>query len=288
MKCLIRSERELVRQGALSDRRRFRFSHWALTMRRKSISVSDVRQKVSKAEWDQRVDLAACYRLVAMHGWDDLIFTHISARVPGPGHHFLLNPYGMTFEEITASSLVKIDLEGRKVMESSYDINPAGFTIHSAIHAARKNAICVLHTHSLNGTAVSAQEDGILPISQKSTFVLASLAYHNYEGLALNEDEKPRLVRDLGDKHFLMLRNHGLITVGETVADAFLYMYQFEATCTIQLRAKACGGKVILIDPDVLAGADVRLKQVLKGMGGALTWPAMLRRLDRLDPTYRS
>src|ERR1700741_2993730 len=168
------------------------------------MSDSTVRSQVSDAEWQQRVDLAACYRLIAMYGWDDLVFTHVSARVPGPEHHFLINPYGMLFEEITASSLVKIDLTGKKVMESPYEINPAGFTIHSAIHAAREDATCVLHVHSQNGAAVSGQKDGLLPISQQSIFVLSSLAYHDYEGVALRADEKPRLVRDLGGKNYFM------------------------------------------------------------------------------------
>ena len=174
----------------------------------------NVRDQVSNDEWDARVNLAAAYRLVALYGWDDLVFTHISARVPGSEHHFLINPYGWMFEEINASSLVKVDLEARKVMPSPYDINPAGFTIHSAVHAAREDALCVMHIHSPNGVAVSAQKNGLLPISQQSLFVLSSLAYHDYEGIALNEEEKPRLVRDLGDKNFLMLRNHGLLTVG--------------------------------------------------------------------------
>lgn len=244
------------------------------------------RPGMAKEEWAQRVALAACYRLVAMYGWDDLIFTHISARVPGPDHHFLINPYGMSFGEITASSLVKIDLHGRKVVDSAHDINPAGFVIHSAVHAARKDAACVLHTHSLNGTAVSAREEGLLPISQKSTFVLASLAYHDYEGLAIDEGEKARLVRDLGDKHFLMLRNHGLITVGASVADAFLYMYQFEAACSIQVRAQSAPGKLVMIKQDVLATVEGRLKDVMRGTGGALVWPSLLRTLDRVSPGY--
>src|SRR3569832_144993 len=185
--------------------------------------MNDVKSQVGEKEWKHRVDLAACYRLVAHYGWDDLIFTHNSARLPGPDHHFLINPYGMTFDEVTASSLVKIDLEGRKLMESTYEINPAGFTIHSAIHAARDDARCVLHVHSLNGIAVSAQKGGVLPISQQSTFVLSSLAYHDYEGVALRDEEKPRRVRDLGDECFLMLRNHGLITVADNVPDAFLF-----------------------------------------------------------------
>jgi ribulose-5-phosphate 4-epimerase/fuculose-1-phosphate aldolase len=155
-------------------------------------SASEIRSQVSDAEWRQRVDLAACYRLVAMFGWDDLIFTHISARVPGPEHHFLINPYGFMFDEITASSLVKVDVQGNKLDDTPYDINPAGFIIHSAVHAAREDAICVLHLHSVNGVAVSAQEAGVLPLSQHSIFVLSSLAYHDYEGVALVDDEKPR------------------------------------------------------------------------------------------------
>jgi len=242
----------------------------------------------SEGEWEQRVNLAACYRLVALYHWDDLIFTHISARVPGPEHHFLINPYGMLFDEITASSLVKVDLAGVKVTDSPYDINPAGFTIHSAIHAVRDDAMCVVHVHSLNGVAVSAQKDGVLPISQQSMFVLASLGYHDYEGVALNDAEKPRLVRDLGDKNFLMLRNHGLLTVADNIPDAFLFMYLFEATCTIQLRAQAGDSGLIPIDPRIIAGAQAQAKQVTKGAGGSLAWPALLRRLDRIDPSYRS
>lgn len=250
-------------------------------------STSTVRSVVTEAEWEQRVNLAACYRLVALFGWDDLIFTHISARAPGPEHHFLINPYGMLFSEITASGLVKVDLEGRKVMGSLHEINPAGFTIHSAIHAAREDAQCVLHVHSVNGVAVSAQACGMLPISQHSIFVLSSLAYHDYEGLALNEDEKPRLVRDLGDKRFLMLRNHGLLTVGESVAEAFVSMYLFETSCMIQVRAQA-GGELIQFSPRIVDGAQEQWKQVTKGAGGGLAWPALLRKLDTLDPSFRS
>ena len=246
-----------------------------------------VKAAVSEAEWALRVDLAACYRLVAHYGWDDLIFTHISARLPGPDHHFLINPYGMTFDEVTASSLVKIDLEGRKLMESPYEINPAGFTIHSAIHAARDDAKCVLHTHSLNGVAVSATRGGVLAISQQSIFILASLGYHDYEGVALHDGEKPRLVRDLGDKTFLMLRNHGLLTVGGSVADAFLAMYLFEAACAIQVRAQSASDDLIPVDPKIVAGATMAAKQVTRSAGGALAWPGLLRRLDRIDPSYR-
>jgi ribulose-5-phosphate 4-epimerase/fuculose-1-phosphate aldolase len=252
------------------------------------MSTVDVKAQVSEVEWRHRVDLAACYRLVAHFGWDDLVFTHISARLPGPEHHFLINPYGMTFDEITASSLVKIDLDGRKLMDSPFEINPAGFTIHSAIHAAREDARCVLHTHSVNGVAVSATRDGVLPLSQQSTFVLASLAYHDYEGVALNEDEKPRLVRDLGDKTYLMLRNHGLLTVGPTIPDAFLAMYLFEATCMIQLRAQSAGAELVRVDERVVAGATAAAKQVTRGGGGGLAWPGLLRKLDRIDGGYKS
>ena len=249
---------------------------------------SSVRANVSEAEWEQRVDLAACYRLVAHYHWDDLIFTHISARVPGPEHHFLINPYGMLFEEINASSLVKVDLNGQTVMPGPpSEINPAGFTIHSAVHAAREDAKCVLHLHSLNGVAVGAQKGGVLPISQQSIFVLSSLGYHNYEGVALNEAVKPRLVADLGDKSFLMLRNHGLLTVADNIPDAFVFMYIFEAACTIQVRALAGGGELIPIDPRIIAGAQAQAKQVTRGAGGGLAWAGLLRMLDRRDRTYR-
>ena len=249
--------------------------------------MNDVKSQVGEEEWKLRVDLAACYRLVALYGWDDLIFTHISARLPGTDHHFLINPYGMTFDEVTASSLVKIDLEGRKLMDSPYEINPAGFTIHSAIHAAREDAKCVLHTHSLNGVAVSATKQGVLPISQQSVFVLASLGYHDYEGVALHEGEKPRLVRDLGDKSFLMLRNHGILTVGATISDAFLLMYLFESACTIQIRAQSTHGELITVDPKIVAGATMMAKQVTRSAGGGLAWPGLLRKLDRIDRSYR-
>ena len=248
---------------------------------------SSPRHSVSSDEWAARVNLAAAYRLTALFGWDDLIFTHISARVPGPGHHFLINPYGMMFEEITASSLVKVDLQGRKIGASPYDINPAGFTIHSAVHASRPDALCVMHTHSINGVAVSAQEEGLLPISQQSLFVLSGLGYHDYEGVALNEEEKPRLVRDLGSNTFLMLRNHGLLTVGASPADAWVAMYTFEAACMIQVRAQAGGGKLVPIPSPILAGIRLQAEQVTRGAGGgALAWPGLLRRLERRSPGF--
>jgi len=249
--------------------------------------ATDVRSLVSEEEWAQRVDLAACYRLIARFGWDDLIFTHVSARVPGPDHHFLINPYGLLFEEVTASNLVKVDLAGRKVLPSPHEVNPAGFVIHSAIHAARDDAHCVLHVHSINGVAVSAKESGMRPVSQHSIFVLSSLAYHDYEGVALEEDEKPRLVRDLGDRKFLMLRNHGLLTVGESVADAFMAMYLFETSCMIQVRAEGGSAPVREIGDAIVAGGQAQWRQVTRGIGGGLAWPALLRRLDRTDAGYR-
>ncbi len=252
------------------------------------LSIPSMKERVSAEEWQARIDLAACYRLVADFGWSDLIFTHITARVPGTENQFLINPYGMMFDEITASSLVKIDLDGNKVDDSPFPVNPAGFTIHSAIHAVRHDAQCVLHVHSVNGVAVSAQREGLLPLSQQSIFVLSSLAYHDYEGVALNADEKPRLVADLGDKNYLMLRNHGLLTLGKTVADAFLNMYIFESACMIQVRAQAGGGELVRIPEAIILGAQQQARSVTKAQGGMLAWPGLLRRLDRRDPSYRT
>ena len=234
-----------------------------------------------------RTDLAACYRLMALYGWDDLVFTHISARVPGPEHAFLINPYGMLFEEITASSLLKVDADGALLEPSDYPVNPAGFVIHSAIHAAREDVSCVLHSHTPAGIAVGAQPGGLLPISQQATIAVASLGYHNYEGIALLDAEKPRLVNDLGTKSSLILRNHGLLTVGATIADAFLYMYNLQKSCEIQVLAQAGGGELISVHPAILAGVEANIELVLKGMGGNIAWPALLRRLDRIDPSYR-
>ncbi len=252
-------------------------------------TIPSVKDRVSPEEWQTRIDLAACYRLVAQYGWDDLVFTHITAKIPGVENQFLINPYGLMFEEITASSLVKIDQYGVKLdTDNPYPINPAGFVIHSAIHAARADAKCVLHCHTPNGIAVSAQKNGLLPISQQSIFVLAGLAYHSYEGVALNDAEKPRLVRDLGDKNFFMLRNHGLLTVAETIADAFLFMYLFESTCMIQVRAQAGGGELTMVPQAILDGAMAQAKAVTRGLGGGLAWPGLLRKLDRTDDSYKN
>jgi len=247
-----------------------------------------VQDRVSPEEWQARVDLAAMYRLTALYGWDDLVFTHISMRVPGEEHHFLINPYGLLFEEVTASNLVKIDLNGQIVMETPYRINPAGFTIHSAIHAAREDARCVFHTHTPHGIAVAAQAEGLLPLSQQSLFALASLGYHAYEGVVLSEDEKPRLVADLGNKQILILRNHGLLTVGQTAAEAFLLMYVVESACRIQVLAQSGGRPLVMIPEPILQGIRAQAEQVTLGLGAELVWPALLRKLDRLDPSYRN
>jgi ribulose-5-phosphate 4-epimerase/fuculose-1-phosphate aldolase len=216
-----------------------------------------------------------------------LIFTHISARIPDAEHHFLLNPYGMMFEEVTASSLVKIDLEGNKVMDSPYFINPAGFTIHSAVHEARADALCVMHLHTRHGIAVSAQKEGLLPLSQQAMFALASLAYHDYEGLALDGEEKPRLVADLSDKKFMILRNHGLLTTGTTAAEAFLSMFLLERACEIQILAQSGNGALSLIPDPIVDRVASQMSAVTVGQGAALTWPGLLRKLDRIDSSYR-
>jgi ribulose-5-phosphate 4-epimerase/fuculose-1-phosphate aldolase len=250
------------------------------------MSSQSLKDQVSPEEWQLRVDLAACYRLVAAYGWSDLIFTHISARIPGPEHQFLINPYGLLFEEITASSLIKIDQQGEKLSDSPHPVNRAGFVIHSAVHAVREDAGCVLHTHTRAGVAVSAQACGVLPISQQSTFVLASLGYHTYEGVALHDAEKPRLQADLGDANHLMLRNHGLLVVGSSIPEAFLLMYNFESTCQIQIAAQA-GGTLTHVDPHVIDGVGHAMRTQTSGLGGQFAWPAMLRKLDRMDASYR-
>ena len=251
------------------------------------MQIPSLKNSVSAEEWQLRCDLAACYRLVAAYGWSDLVFTHVSARMPGPAHEFLINPYGLMFDEITASSLVKVDQDCRKLSDSPFPVNPAGFVIHSAIHQVREDAGCVLHTHSRAGVGVSAQKCGVLPISQQSTFVLGSLAYHDYEGVALRDDEKPRLQADLGTANFLMLRNHGLLTVGRTIPDAFLFMYVFENTCRIQVDAQA-GGELVHVNPAILKGMAEVMKTATGGPGAMVAWPALLRKLDRMDPLYKT
>ena len=251
------------------------------------VTAPSVQSQVSEQEWRTRVDLAACYRLIAQYGWDDLIFTHISAKVPGT-EDFLINPYGLMFHEMTASSLIKVDLAGAKLMDSPFEINPAGYTIHSAVHEVRPDVGCVLHIHTPAGIAVSAQKSGLLPLSQQSLFVLSSLAYHGYEGVALHHEEKARLQADLGDKHFMILPNHGLLTAFGSIADAFLGMFTLQRACEIQVMAQA-GGELIHIPQPILDGAQAMIAGVMKGaqgLGGALAWPALLRKLDQQMPGY--
>jgi len=249
-------------------------------------AAGHVHGRISDDEWQVRVELAATYRLIALYGWDDLIFTHISARVPGPEHHFLINPYGLLFEEITASSLVKIDLDGNKVGDSPYRVNPAGFTIHSAVHSARPDAQCVIHLHTVDGVAVASQAGGLSPISQQA-MVMDAIAYHDYEGVALDLDERERLITDLGTKYWMILRNHGTLAVGRSCADAFMRMYYLERACSVQVRALAGN---VPINRTVQGVAEKAGGQGREGFGGELpdlAWPALLRKLDRLDPSYR-
>ncbi|WP_367104193.1 class II aldolase/adducin family protein [uncultured Psychrobacter sp.] len=253
----------------------------ALTNKKDSIKT-----QVSEQEWQMRVNLAACYRLIALYGWDDLVFTHISARVPDTEDAFLINPYGLLFEEITASNLVKVNQAGEKIGASEYDINPAGFTIHSAVHEARHDAQCVIHLHTSEGVAVSAQEQGLLPISQQSLFPLSNLAYHDYEGVALNPEEKVRLVANLGDANFMILRNHGLLTCASTVADAFLFMYIMQRACEVQIKAQSGASALTHISPQILAGIQAASQAVTKEAGGGIAWPALLRKLYRTDPSF--
>ena len=214
--------------------------------------VNEIRESVSPEEWQTRVDLAALYRLVALYGWDDLVFTHISARVPGEDNHFLLNPYGLLFEEIKASDLVKIDLDGNIVSETEHFVNAAGFTIHSAVHGNGQHNHAVIHTHSNDGVAVSAQEHGLLPISQTAMVIRNECAYHDYEGIALNHDERERLLDDLGDKHCMILKNHGLLATGATCADAWLRLFFLERACTMQIKALSGGSKLNMVPSDVV------------------------------------
>ncbi len=239
--------------------------------------LNEVRSEMTDAEWTQRVNLAACYRLVAYYGWDDLVDTHISARVPGPEHHFLINPYGLMFDEITASSLVKVDLDGNQLSKSDYSINPAGFTIHSAIHEVREDAGCVLHLHTPDGTAVASCMEGLLPLNQTAQLVTHDLAYHVYEGVALDHDERPRLQKDLGNKNHMLLRNHGTLTVGRSVASAFERMCMLGPTAYPVDQAVIEKNEKVFSDPD---RAELR--------STTLVWPGLLRKVERLDPSYRT
>ena len=241
--------------------------------------------KVSAEEWQLRVDLAAAYRMIAHLGWDDLIFTHLSVRVPGPETHFLINPFGLLFEEITASNLVKINLDGTPVVPTNYLVNPAGFVIHGTIHEAREDAHCVLHIHTIEGMAVSAQEEGLLPITQTAMALFGDIAYHDYEGIVLDQAEKERLLPALGDKHNLILRNHGLLTVGETVGDAFLRLFFLQKACMAQIQAQAGGGPLIRCSEET---SERVASQSVAGFPalGPMSWQAVMRKVERLDPGF--
>ncbi len=242
-----------------------------------------------EGEWDLRVNLAAAYRLVAIQGWDDLIFTHLSVRVPGPEHHFLLNPYDMMFEEITASSLVKVDMEGKPVSPTCHKLNPAGFTIHSAIHMAREDAQAVMHLHTPHGQAVSAMASGLLPYTQTAMMAAHDLAYHDYEGIALDHDERERLIGDLGDKSSMILRNHGTLAVGETVGQCFQRLYFLERACQVQVMMLSAGRDGLYDPHQGVAGkvAGQSSPQIMDRIADRLSWPALLRKLDRVSPGFR-
>ena len=238
-------------------------------------------------EREMRIALAACYRLIAHFGMDDLIYTHISARVPGEPQHLLINPYGLMFHEITASSLVKIDHDGRIVEDSQYPVNEAGYIIHSAVLMARPEVNCVLHTHTRAGVAVSCLADGLMHINQHSAMFHNRVAYHDYEGIALDVDERSRLVRDLGDKPAMVLRNHGLLTAGRTVPEAFSLMYYLEQSCRIQIDLMAAGGKLSRLSDNVLQHTSEQFANP-RVPCGEREWPALLRVLDAKDPSYRN
>ncbi len=247
--------------------------------------AESVKDQVSPEEWQTRVDLACAYRLIAHHGWDDLIFTHLSARVPGPEEHFLINPLGLFFDEITASSLVKVDLEGNKINQTPYIINPAGFIIHSCVHAARHDVGAVFHTHSVTGVAVSCQQQGLLPISQTELQLHTTVGYHDYEGIALSAEEQPRLVADLGDKYALILRNHGLLSAGSSIGHAYLIHFMLEKSCAIQVAAQS-GGAALVEAPHAMA--ELVAHQAMSAFDGGvkMTWDAAKRKMERLDPSF--
>ncbi len=251
-----------------------------------SVAITSLEGKVSDEEWNIRVDLAAAYRMVAYFGWDDLIFTHLSARVPGPEHHFLLNPYNLMFEEVTASSLVKVDVHGNAVDPTPFITNPAGFTIHSAIHMAREDAQAVMHLHTPAGQAVSAHEDGLLPLTQTAMVVRGDLAFHDYEGVATDLSERERLVADLGDKNGMILRNHGTLAVGGSVGECFVKLYFIERACQAQIMALSAGDKC---NNPPQGTPELAAEQGLAGLNVAaklLAWPALLRKAHRLDPSF--
>jgi ribulose-5-phosphate 4-epimerase/fuculose-1-phosphate aldolase len=250
------------------------------------VAIPSLKGKVSDEEWAIRVDLAAAYRLVAHYGWDDLIFTHLSARIPGPEHHFLLNPYNLMFEEVTASSLVKVDTQGNAVDPTPFVTNPAGFTIHSAIHMARDDAQAVMHLHTPAGQAVSAHEDGLLPLTQTAMLIRGDLGFHDYEGVATDLDERDRLVADLGTKGGMILRNHGTLAVGESVGECFVKLYFIERACQAQIMALSAGDKASNPPQGTPELASEQGAVGLKVAAKLLAWPALLRKAYRLDPSF--
>jgi ribulose-5-phosphate 4-epimerase/fuculose-1-phosphate aldolase len=252
--------------------------------------IEEVKQRVSAEEWNTRVDLAAAYRLIASYGWDDLIYTHISARVPGSEDDFLINPFGMMFDEVTASNLVKINGKGEIVDPSPYPVNPAGFTIHSAVHQVRHDAGCVIHLHTLAGTAVATDPRGLLPLNQTALLVRDDVAYHDFEGVAVDLDERPRLQDDLGEKNIMLLRNHGTLALGSTVAEAFMRIYFIERACSMQIATlSSTGGEFYPTEESVQdkVAEQGRDEEIARQSANLLAWPALLRRLDRLDPSYK-
>lgn len=253
----------------------------------KSITPYLTADQVSDAEWQARIDLAACYRLLVLHGWDDLIYTHVSAKVPGTDY-FLINGFGLRFDEVQANNLVKIDIDGNIIDPSCpYPINPAGFTIHSAVHAVREDAKCVIHIHQDDAIAVATQKQGLLPLSQYAAFALASMSYHDYEGLAVDPDECKRLQRDLGDANFMLLPNHGALTVGSTVGDAFMHMYDLIRACKIQLKMQQSGAELHYLPDHIVPNIKAQAQNVHSGdTGGQLAWPAMLRRVKAAYPDF--
>ena len=244
----------------------------------------DVKNSVSKEEWETRQDLAAFYRTIPYFGWDDLIFTHISAKVPGTEDEFLINPYGFLFDEITASNLVKVNLKGKILSDTNNFINPAGFTIHSAIHENREDAHCIVHLHSNDGVAVASLKDGLLPLSQTGMLVRSQIAYHDYEGVALFEEEKERLVKDLGEARLMILRNHGTLALGKNVAEAFTNIYFLEKACSYQVRALS--GNLELNYPSEESIETTRQQGEGREMAAALLWPAVKRKMERLDSSF--
>ena len=251
-----------------------------------AVEIPSLEGRVSEEEWKIRVDLAAAYRLVAYYGWDDLIFTHLSARVPGPEHHFLLNPYNLMFEEVTASSLVKVDMEGHPVEPTPFITNPAGFTIHSAIHMAREDAQAVIHLHTPHGQAVSAHGDGLLPLTQTAMLIRNEVAYHDYEGVAVDLDERGRIVADLGTKSAMLLRNHGTLAVGGNVGECFLKLYFIERACEAQVMALSAGDCVSRPPQGAAELAAQQGGAGLKMAANLLAWPALKRKAYRLDPEF--